>query len=800
MAIKTENVVLAKDVGKTIKWQGQESNKLDVNVGSTLKVGSDGAINVDKTKLPKVADKDNRTGDVTIHNPDGSDVVLEAPRVRIGSNGNWTIDGVDTGKPSRGEKGEKGETGRRGIAGESAYEIAKAKGFAGSETEWLQSLKGQKGDKGDKGDIGLTGPQGPQGIKGDRGDVGPVGPKGPKGDRGERGLQGIQGIQGLKGEQGNRGETGPAGPRGPQGPTGERGPVGPQGERGLQGPKGDSGNPLRFEDLTPEQKQELKGEKGEQGQRGLKGEKGDPLRFTDLTTEQKKQLKGEKGQDGTNGRDGRDGKSAYEIWKEKPDNAGKSEDEFLQSLKGEKGKDGKDGGIDLDNLTNVSWKKGTGILVKQDGKLKQMVPVHNLFQEIGVAMTAQKLSGLTAETYSVTVTVTNSGEATNEVTDLLITKPLLGEYQLNNFTTSKSSGVTIEKKTDLTYKIKNLNSGGVAKVMFNVIPTSAGTFQFGASINTNTILNQQSNNNQASIILSVQTPTTQEEVTVDCPLIEATYNDGAKNIPLLVTQIDEDSYIGSNYNNRCTVFADVDSLKNITIKVKNVSSVKIFDAYHILNNGYSTLLSNNKIVKEYSSNSNSVEDRIKLYSYAYLNNDSYDFNNTSGILTIKKDFKKLLICLNSSKNKKCKTQYILLTTCDITLKNTDTFNSNVPMDNIVKEIIITDGGSTVNKLNLIQYPVLMQIISKEDVTVSKSISTYNSNLKKSENITITVPKDNITYNVTVKNSDVTNYFDRVSQKGNLEVTGNGNVLTFKANENASSTDTFKIKNVTLKVE
>lgn len=40
----------------------------------------------------------------------------------------------------------------------------------------------------------------------------------------------------------------------------------------------------------------------------------------------------------------------------------------------------------------------------------------------------------------------------------------------------------------------------------------------------------------------------------------------------------------------------------------------------------------------------------------------------------------------------------------------------------------------------------------------------------------------------------------MSQKGNLEVNGNGNVLTFKANENANSTDTFKIKNVILKVE
>ena len=35
--------------------------------------------------------------------------------------------------------------------GKSAYEIAKEKGYQGSETEWLASLKGQKGDTGDIG-------------------------------------------------------------------------------------------------------------------------------------------------------------------------------------------------------------------------------------------------------------------------------------------------------------------------------------------------------------------------------------------------------------------------------------------------------------------------------------------------------------------------------------------------------------------------------------------------------------------------------------------------------------------------
>lgn len=129
----------------------------------------------------------------------------------IGDNGNWWIGDTDTLKPARGEqglqgvrgergeqgerglpgadgaKGDKGEQGERGLTGakgdkgsdglngkdglpgakgvdglpgkngvdgkdgKSAYQIAVAQGFAGSETDWLASLKGEKGDKGDAG-------------------------------------------------------------------------------------------------------------------------------------------------------------------------------------------------------------------------------------------------------------------------------------------------------------------------------------------------------------------------------------------------------------------------------------------------------------------------------------------------------------------------------------------------------------------------------------------------------------------------------------------------------------------------
>ena len=65
--------------------------------------------------------------------------------VTIGENGNWLIDGKDTGLAAKGEKGDKGDTGATGAQGE-------------------------KGDKGDKGDTGATGAQGVKGDKGDNGD------------------------------------------------------------------------------------------------------------------------------------------------------------------------------------------------------------------------------------------------------------------------------------------------------------------------------------------------------------------------------------------------------------------------------------------------------------------------------------------------------------------------------------------------------------------------------------------------------------------------------------------------------
>ena len=133
-------------------------------------------------------------------------------------------DGTTTNLGSvKGADGKDGLNGQNGKDGKDGYTPVKGK-------DYFDGAKGEKGDKGDKGDTGAQGPQGergPQGIQGSQG---------PQGKQGERGLQGIQGVQGEKGEKGDKGE------------------------QGIQGEKGEKGDTLTYDDLTEEQRNDLKKE------------------------------------------------------------------------------------------------------------------------------------------------------------------------------------------------------------------------------------------------------------------------------------------------------------------------------------------------------------------------------------------------------------------------------------------------------------------------------------------------------------------------------------------------------------
>lgn len=76
----------------------------------------------------------------------------------------------------KGEKGDKGDPGTPGsdgldgadgadgVDGKSAYNIAVAHGFVGTEAEWLESLKGEPGKDGEPGEPGMDGAPGADGY------------------------------------------------------------------------------------------------------------------------------------------------------------------------------------------------------------------------------------------------------------------------------------------------------------------------------------------------------------------------------------------------------------------------------------------------------------------------------------------------------------------------------------------------------------------------------------------------------------------------------------------------------------
>jgi hypothetical protein len=105
----------------------------------------------------------SKSSEKTSSNVDADDL---AKLITILDNGDFAINGKDTGVKAQGEKGEDGKDGTNG-------------------TDGLQGIIGrigQKGNTGAKGDQGDTGTQGAKGETGDKGEQGEQGTKGEKGD------------------------------------------------------------------------------------------------------------------------------------------------------------------------------------------------------------------------------------------------------------------------------------------------------------------------------------------------------------------------------------------------------------------------------------------------------------------------------------------------------------------------------------------------------------------------------------------------------------------------------------------
>lgn len=226
----------------------------------------------------------------------------------------------------------------------------------------------------------------------------------------------------------------------------------------------------------------------------------------------------------------------------------------------------------IDDLPEKPWKKGTTILAKQDGACVRLSALDSIFQEIGVGITADKTNSFTNEEYKVVVTVSNTGESANELTNLNIVGPeITSNYTVKDVRVGNSGADEVERVDDFTYNIRGLRKGGTVNVKFTVVPNTLGTYQFTAAVNPNSALDKDLGNNSATIILSARTKTDPTFVpSVDCPLIEAVDVKTGKQFVALPLLKDGDKYkvpsVGAYLLGYSNALSDRTSLQGMVIK------------------------------------------------------------------------------------------------------------------------------------------------------------------------------------------------------------------------------------------
>ena len=259
-----------------------------------------------------------------------------------------------------------------------------------------------------------------------------------------------------------------------------------------------------------------------------------------------------------------------------------------------KGTDGKYGVAEtgltcasIDDLPEKLWKKGTTIIAKQDGACVRLAALDSIFQEIGVGITADKTNSFTNEEYNVVVTVSNTGESTNELTNLNIVGPeITPNYTVKNVRVGNSGAEEVERVDDFTYNIRGLRKGGTVNVRFTVVPKANGTYQFTAAVNPNSALDMDLGNNSATLVLSARTKADPTYVpSVDCPLITATELDS--NVVLQQLKPFESSENGvtklvysTNSFYSCNVFSQRRNLKGLRIRLDGASTVVGYSETH----------------------------------------------------------------------------------------------------------------------------------------------------------------------------------------------------------------------------
>nr|DAU77350.1 MAG TPA: hypothetical protein [Caudoviricetes sp.] len=392
-------------------------------------------------------------------------------------------------------------------------------------------------------------------------------------------------------------------------------------------------------------------------------------------------------------------------------------------------------GLDCEAIAQLpqeQWEKGTSILANKNGKCVRLVPSENFFQEIGVGITANKVSAYTNEEFEVVVTVSNTGVGKNTLTDWVITKPVGGVYDVKDVHVTSNGVDRVETVSEFNYKLHGLSSGGTAIARFKVVPKSTGTFQFSSTVTPNSALDQDAKNNTATITLSATTKADPNYVpSVDCPLIIATELDSnTQLVQLRMENIGNNSLARTGLDNYGNLFANRETLKGLKIRLQNASTVVGYSRDYRSYNSF--ILSNGRVT---SGSSVTGDDGLAYGNYLNSSADGIKsgtggFTFENGVVTITADVEVFAIsCRPQGSN--CKWQHYMLSTATTPISKVIT-TSNVTggsvsiVDTYVDERVTSAGD--VSGINVI--PSSVTVVKNKNINSSVSRSERATRVQK----------------------------------------------------------------------
>lgn len=234
----------------------------------------------------------------------------------------------------------------------------------------------------------------------------------------------------------------------------------------------------------------------------------------------------------------------------------------------------------IDQLPEVSWKKNTVVLGKQDGNCVRLKATGDIFTDVVLSLSTAKTSTSiatgTTETINLTAQVQNAGTNPATAIRLVLTKPLLGTYTMGTPVTQSQGATNFVKVSDTEYTIETLSSGGTATVTIPVTYSKTGTFTFGGQVTSTIDTNTTNNNKTVTVSVTEQATATGGNYvpTQDCPLF--TITDLRYNKQLFTFGQGEagiSGYLVISGTNKINIYADKRGLAGRRFRLENAEQI-----------------------------------------------------------------------------------------------------------------------------------------------------------------------------------------------------------------------------------